>query len=641
MPSCPRKSAPLLLLLSLLTSLPLQLRRLLFTALLLPALAVQAEEISPTQPAPLPENNRSAVSTSPVSGGPLQEEAAIPATPEQQLLQQRLEQLYFDNQAATGEEPIYTAAYLLDLYRKNHFNPLWTNADNIHQLVSAVMASSDEGFIPEDYHLKAIIHFSSQTREQLSLAQQVEGDLLLSDAMLLLGHHKRFGKADPSKVDEKQNLETNTPRPQLVDTFLTALKTSTVRTSLEQLSPHHQAYEALKGALKHYKELANQGGWPQVPMVGESLRPGAVDSRVPAIRRRLAVTGEYHHKGKEEGNSYSGAVVEAVKTFQARHHLEPDGVAGKTTIAAMNVTAAERVKQIRVNLERTRWVIHDMPSSNLIVDIAGFTLQYYHDNTPIWSSKVMVGKPYHQTPIFRSTITYVVLNPTWTPTPDIVKNETVPSIANDPDFLAKQRLRVFDSNGSEVDPTTIPWEQYRGRHFPYTLRQDSGRDNSLGLIKFLFPNPYHVYLHDTPSKSLFGRSQRAFSHGCIRVQNPLELGRLILANDSGNATTPEKMDKIIASGKTTTVLLKQPLPIYLMYLTANVKDGKVTFKPDLYNRDARIVAALNAPPSPLKLTTQVPEAKGQPANQQVRIDKGLQLVQSQDIKDKNYAQDPL
>jgi len=161
------------------------------------------------------------------------------------------------------------------------------------------------------------------------------------------------------------------------------------------------------------------------------------------------------------------------------------------------------------------------------------------------------------------------------------------------------------------------------------------------LIKFLFPNPYHVYLHDTPSKSLFGRSQRAFSHGCIRVQNPLELGRLILAHDSGNATTPEKMDQIIASGKTTTVILKQPLPIYLMYLTANVKDGKVLFKPDLYDRDASIVAALNAPPSPLKLTTQVPEAKGQPGNQQVRIDKGLQLVQSQQPKEKSYAQDPL
>jgi murein L,D-transpeptidase YcbB/YkuD len=626
----------MLLLMPLLRTLPLLLLQILLVPMLLPVLAVRAEEITPLQPIPAVQGNTSSATIVPPQDG-----GVISGTPEQQLLQQRLEQLYFDNQPATGEEPVYTAAYLLDLYRKNHFTPLWGNQDNIHQLISAIIASAEEGFIPDDYHLKAITRFSNEPREQLSLAQQVEADLLLSDAMLLLGHHKRFGKADPSKVDEKQNLETNTPRPQLADIFLGAIKTGTVRASLEQLSPHHQAYVALKEALKQYKQLAGQGGWPQVPMVSESLRPGMQDSRVPAIRRRLAVTGEYHPKGKEEGNNYSGAVVEAVKAFQARHHLEPDGVAGKTTIMAMNISATERIKQIRVNLERTRWVIHDMPSSNLIVDIAGFMLQYYHDNTPIWSSKVMVGKPYHQTPIFRSAITYIVLNPTWTPTPDIVKNETVPSIVKDPEFLAKQRLRVYDSSGSEVDSTTIPWGQYQGRHFPYTLRQDSGRDNALGLIKFLFPNPYHVYLHDTPSKSLFGRSQRAFSHGCIRVQNPLELGRLILAHDSGNATTPEKMDQIIASGKTTTVILKQPLPIYLMYLTANVKDGKVLFKPDLYDRDASIVAALNAPPSPLKLTTQVPEAKGQPGNQQVRIDKGLQLVQSQQPKEKSYAQDPL
>ena len=322
--------------------------------------------------------------------------------------------------------------------------------------------------------------------------------------------------------------------------------------------------------------------------------------------------------------------------------MEPDGAAGKTTINAMNVTVAERINQIRVNLERTRWVIHDMPSSSLIVDIAGFMLQYYHENKMVWSGKVMVGKPFHQTPIFRSAITYIVLNPTWTPTPDIVKNETVPSIVNDPEFLAKQRLRIFDSSGTEVDPHSIPWKQYQGKFLPYTLRQDSGKDNSLGLIKFLFPNPYHVYLHDTPSKSLFGRTQRAFSHGCIRVQNPLELGRLILANDIGNLTTVERMDQLLALGKTSTVILKQSLPIYLMYLTTNVLDGKVMFKPDLYSRDEGVLAALNGPPSRLELTTQVPEAKGQPTNQQVKIDKAIKYVQTEKQNPPEpYAKDTL
>ena len=546
----------------------------------------------------------------------------------QLLLQQLLEQLYFDEQDSIGKEPAYTSGYLLDLYRKNQFNPLWTNQENINQLLGAIVAGADEGLIPDDYHLQALTRYGDELKESTSLAKLVEYDLLLSDALVLLGQHKRYGKVDPRKVEEKRNLEATTPRPSPIDTYLTAIKTGTVRATLDKLSPHHQSYVSLKGALSQYKAIAGKKGWQQIP-AGQSLRPGMRDERVAAIRHRLAVTGEYHPKGSDESSLYDDHLAAAVQAFQTRHHMEPDGIVGKATIKAMNITVAERINQIRVNLERTRWVIHDMPNSNLIVDIAGFMLQYYHDNKPVWSSKVMVGKPFHQTPIFRSAITYIVLNPTWTPTPDIIKNETVPSIVKDPDFLAQQRLRVLDSSGAEVDPNTIPWKQYQGRYLPYTLRQDSGKDNSLGLIKFMFPNSYHVYLHDTPSKSLFGRTQRAFSHGCIRVQNPLDLGRLILANDHGNPTTAAKMDQIIASGKTTTVILKQPLPIYLMYLTTKVRDGKVMFKPDLYSRDEGVLAALNAAPTPLELIPQVPEAKGQPASQQVRIDRAVRYVHTE------------
>jgi murein L,D-transpeptidase YcbB/YkuD len=559
-----------------------------------------------------------------------------------QLLQQRLEQLYFDIGDSIGKEPMYASGYLLDLYRKNQFSPLWTNQDNIAQLMSAIVACADEGLIPDDYHLKALTHYGNEPRENVPLAKLMEYDLLLSDALVLLGQHKRYGKVDPRKVEEKQNLAATTPRPSPIDAYLGAIRSGTVRATLDSLSPHHPSYLNLKEALSQYKKIAGKGGWHPVA-VGQSLKPGMVDQRVPAIRNRLAATGEYRFKGVVESNLYDDHLVTATKAFQARHHIEPDGVAGKSTIQAMNITVAERINQIRVNLERTRWVIHDLPSSNLIVDIAGFAVQYYHDNQPIWSSKVMVGQPFHQTPVFRSAITYIVLNPTWTPTPDIVKNETVPSIVKDHDFLAKQRLRVFDSSGTEVDPHTIRWQQYQGRYLPYTLRQDPGADNSLGLIKFLFPNPYHVYMHDTPSKSLFGRTQRAFSHGCIRVQNPLDLGRLILANDHGNPTTVDKMDQILATGKTTTVLLKQPLPIYLMYLTTNVRDGKVMFKPDLYSRDEGVLASLNAPPSPLELTIQIPEVKGgPPMNQQVRIDRAVKYVQTgQQHPPEPYAKDTL
>ncbi len=565
----------------------------------------------------------------------------IAIDPEQQLIQQRLEQLYFGPQETGEQEPLYTTGYLLDLYRKNNFSPLWTRQENINQLLSAIIAAADEGFIPDDYHLKSISRYNFEPRETLSLAQRVQYDLLLSDALILLGHHKRYGKADPSKVDEKHNLESTAPRTSPVNTYLNAINNGTIRATLDQLSPHHQAYVALKKALSRYKAIAGQGGWPQVPQ-GQSIHPQMHDKRIPLIRKRLLVTGDYPVGTVGKNDLYDQTLVAAVKAFQDRHHLGPDGVVGKNTLAAMNITAEERIKQIRVNLERTRWIIHDLPSSNLIVDIAGFMLQYYHNNQQVWTSKVMVGKPYHQTPIFRSAITYLVLNPTWTITPDIIKNETVPSIIKDPEFLAKQNLRVLDHEGNVVDPKFIPWEQYKGRYFPYIIRQDSGQFNALGSIKFIFPNPYHVYLHDTPTKALFGRTRRAFSHGCIRVQNPLDLGRLILTNDPGNRTTPEKMDQILASGKTVTVILKQPLPIYLMYLTSNVSDGKVMFKPDLYDRDNSIYTALNALPSPLKLTTQIPEVKRQPGNQQTRTNQQQHLVQiKQEKKETTYAQDTL
>lgn len=527
------------------------------------------------------------------------------------LIQQRLEQLCFEEQPdLIVQEPIYAASYLLDLYRKNQFQLLWTNQDNISQLLTAIIASAEEGLIPDDYHLKAITQYGTELKNDSSLSKLVEYDLLLSDAMILLGQHKRYGKVNPREVEEKHNLEPAGPGSFPSDAYLTAIKTGTIRATLDKLSPDHQAYVNLKQALSQYRKIAGNGGWQPVP-AGPSLKSGMRDSRVAAMRKRLTVTEDLHHKGSGDPAFFDDGLVAAVKSFQTRHHMEPDGVAGKAAINAMNVPVADRINQIRVNLERTRWVIREMPSSSLIVDIAGFRLQYYHQNRLIWSSKVMVGQPFHQTPIFRSAVTYVVLNPTWTITPDIVKNETVPSIIKDKNYLHKQRLRILDTSGIEVDPNSIPWSHYQGKHFPYTLRQDSGADNSLGLIKFLFPNPYHVYLHDTPSKSLFGRTQRAFSHGCIRVQNPLELGKMLIANDAGNPTNGEKIDQILASGKTTTVILKQPLPIYLMYLTANVQDGVVLFKPDLYHRDQGIFEALNGPPSPLEQTTQIPEAKGQ------------------------------
>ena len=273
---------------------------------------------------------------------------------------------------------------------------------------------------------------------------------------------------------------------------------------------------------------------------------------------------------------------------------------GKSTIAALNMPVEDRIQQIRANLERTRWTLHDMPSSAVLVDIAGFQLHYRHNGETLWSSRVMVGQPYNQTPVFRSAITYLVLNPTWTIPPGMLKNEIIPKILKNPNYLRNENLKVYDLKGNPVDARTIEWSRYLTRGFPYVLRQDAGPDNALGRIKFMFPNPYHVYLHDTPSKSLFGRNSRALSHGCIRVQSPLDLGRMILANDPGNTVSNARIDQILESGKTTGLSLKKPLPVFLLYITAKGDaDGTISFSPDVYGRDAAVIEALNRPPRPL------------------------------------------
>jgi murein L,D-transpeptidase YcbB/YkuD len=390
--------------------------------------------------------------------------AAASEDPGQLFVQQRLEQLHFGEERTIGGETIYAAGLLLDLYRKNRFQPLWTDRRNLTQLLTAIAGSAEEGLIPDDYHLQAISRYGHELETAPSRAKLLEYDLLLSDALMLLAQHKRHGKVNPREVEERLNLDSPAPRPSLIDTFLNALRTATVRKALDELEPAHPAYASLKRALSRYRKIAGSGGWQSVPP-GPSLKPGMRDDRVQALRARLAVTGDLTWESAHP-LFYDEVLAGAVRAFQTRHHLEADGIAGKATLAAMNIPVAGRISQIRVNLERARWVMHDMPDSSIVIDIAGFNLQYYHQNRLVWKTRVMVGEPFNQTPVFRSAITYLVLNPTWTIPPDILKNETVPRILTEKDYLAKQRLRVLTASGEEVNPATVPWGQYLGKRPP-------------------------------------------------------------------------------------------------------------------------------------------------------------------------------
>lgn len=252
-----------------------------------------------------------------------------------------------------------------------------------------------------------------------------------------------------------------------------------------------------------------------------------------------------------------------------------------------------RIDQIRVNLERARWMLHDVPQTFVVADIAGFEAGYFRAGRLIWRSRVQVGKPYRSTPIFRSNISYLVLNPTWTVPPGIEARDILPAVKRNRGYLAAKNLRVIDQQGRTVDPARIDWSRYSGRNFPYTFRQDPGPDNALGQIKFMFPNPHFVYLHDTPSKDLFERDVRAFSSGCIRVERPLELAELLL-NDPDQWSL-EKIRSAVDTQKTRTVTLPAPVPVLLYYWTAQGQaDGSVHFKNDVYRRDPAVLKALDS-----------------------------------------------
>ncbi len=513
-------------------------------------------------------------------------------------LQHRLEQVYFDEPYQLGGQQLYAMGPLMDLYRQNNFQPLWTEQKKIVELGMAVIAAAEEGLIPADYHLATINAALSGEQTPEGNDYTLDRDILFSDALILLGEHILHGKVDRRDVEEKEGLAAG-PRPEVdVDFYLNALRSGRIAAAMRERAPQHPNYQILKEGLALYKQRAGQGGWPTVPQ-GPSLKPGMQGERVAALRQRLAASGDLPGT-LVGGELYDPDLTAAVQQFQSRHGLDTDGLTGKNTLAAMNVSVEERIQQIRANLERTRWILHDLPPSAVLVDIAGFEVHYRHNNETLWRSKVMVGEPYNQTPVFRSAITYLVLNPTWTIPPGMLKNETIPKILKDPGYLQKENLKVYDLQGKPVNAAGIEWRQYLSKGFPYLLRQDAGPDNALGRIKFMFPNPYHVYLHDTPSKSLFGRNSRALSHGCIRVQSPLDLGRMILANDLGNTITDERIDTILESGKTTGISLKSPLPVFLLYTTAKADaDGAVSFSPDVYGRDAAVIEALNLPPRPL------------------------------------------
>jgi murein L,D-transpeptidase YcbB/YkuD len=506
-----------------------------------------------------------------------------------------IEQLRDSGILSIGGVDIAAGNLLADVYERRNFAPNWSSREEIGELIAAIKRTEKDGLDPADYHLeKAELVYDELGAGRLSSArEQAALDVMLTDSLFRLGYHQRFGKVNPENLDKSWNFrrELDDRSPAVV--MQEAMDAPSLLEFLDELTPRGPIYKQLQKALVEYRELAAAGGWPSVPD-GPTLKPGATDERLATIAKRLAVTGDIEDLQTFAAiTTYDEALQAGVKNFQERHGLDDDGVIGPATLRAMNVPVEQRVQQLRLNLERGRWVFDDLADDFIIVNIAGFRAYVVRNGEPVWQTNVQVGKTYHQTPVFRDEMKYVVFNPTWTVPYSIATKEMLPRIKNDPDYFKTRDFDVKNRSGELVDPATIDWSQLSRGNFPYTFVQRPGPRNALGRVKFIFPNEHSVYLHDTPSKSLFGRAERAFSHGCVRVENPFDLAEVLLGSEGWDQ---EKIKATLDGLETKTVYLPEPLRVLLLYWTAEMgPTGDVHFYSDVYERDQRIAEALDEP----------------------------------------------
>jgi len=507
-----------------------------------------------------------------------------------ETIKTRVELIRAGNDLNISGQTISSTLVLPALYERRNYTPLWSNPQSVLQLIEVLKQVDSDGLASNDYNLQVILEMEAKS-PVLDPATAADLDILRTDALIRLGYHLRAGKVDVEALDPNWNMTTTIGNLDTILSMARAVESARIPQLIEQLRPNHPYYIHLRKGLAHYRDLRDQGGWSSVPP-GPVLKLGMTDARVPVIHDRLIVTGE-QTTTDTASDIYDETLVEAVKRFQKHHGMSTDGVIGSATLTAMNVSVQERIDQIKVNLERARWVLHNLPEDVVITDIAGFEVSYRREGKIIWSTRAQVGKPYRKTPVFRDQIRYLEVNPTWTVPPTILRNDILPKLAKDSSYLQQMDMQALTHDGKHVDPSTIDWKQYPQKPFPYLLRQNPGPNNALGRIKFMFPNKHLVYLHDTPSRNLFERDQRAFSSGCIRVMHPFKLAELLLDDPQW---TQSRIEKVVKSKQTTRINLAKPVAVILMYWTVNITDdGGIMFKADVYGRDSAVLAGLNNP----------------------------------------------
>jgi L,D-transpeptidase YcbB len=490
-------------------------------------------------------------------------------------------------------ELLYSSQVLPRFYLERSFEPAWFGNDGLnhhaYDMLQAIYNADEHGLNPTDYHLGLIERYEGIMKQQTSVdvLDQMKLEILLTDAFMLLASHLYFGKVESGQMRAEWKIQRKEPELRLDIRLQDALAKDDIRNVFNYLSPTTSSYAVLKTRLAFFKEIL-EVEWETI-IFKQSIKPGEQSTQLPAFRKRLKLLK--FEVSDTISELYDAEFEKVVKRFQLNNGLNPDGVIGRMTTEAMNITPAKRIETIRVNMERIRWLPVNFPERYILVNIANAELDLIDGSDTIISMRAIVGRHYRGTPIFSARMTYLVFSPTWTVPPGIFRNDIYPELKKGPEYLAQKNMRILRLDGTEIDYTSINWDKVSATNFPYMIRQQPGADNALGKVKFMFPNQYNIYIHDTPTRGLFAREDRALSSGCIRIEKPFELARILL--EENPQWTPERITTAMNSKREQTVTLPTPITVVMVYFTAWT-DGadKIQFRRDVYNRDAAVLNAL-------------------------------------------------
>ncbi len=499
---------------------------------------------------------------------------------------------------------------ILAFYKQRNFEPLWVGEYGLNvrakRLIDALSRAHEEGLMVSRYLPHVLASFQDIPDELFDDPRTVaELEVGLTAKALKFARHASGGQVDPNKIG--RSFDLSPPRVEPAKALESLARTLHPEEYLDALHPTHPVYMKLKARLARERGVTGEGEPEPISSEGGTIRLGRLDPRVPLIRARLQKLGFLEEKGEANELGYDlnsdnpntseapdpylfdKALTKAVRAFQGSKRLGRDGIVGRRTIAALNGQSNENLEEkIELNMERMRWLTRNLGTRHVFVNQAAYMAEMIDNGRKVHQMRVIVGKPQHPTPMFSDEMETVVFNPYWNVPRSIIGAEMMPKLFNDPGYLDRKGFEVIDRRGKKVSSYNVNWWSYTGKTLPYNVRQPPSRGNALGEIKFLFPNKHAVYMHDTPKRNLFANAQRAYSHGCVRIQDPRKFAQIVLG------WSANKVNGAVEAGQNRPVKLTRKIPVHMTYFTLWPDDsGNLTSRADFYNRDSALKRALS------------------------------------------------